>query len=212
MNQTVMTLALPAIVASGMLGGTAQAGHAQVSVGVHLSWHWSDGGWQSQPIADRYAEAHYYAPAPRPRRPSRGMRTPAVRIPPGHLPPPGTCRLWYVGRPPGHQPPPMSCAQLFRGYHQPGTVIVQGAPIQRHRTDGWYRYDPQYDRELRYDRWRERDTRYFGPAPRYKGPPGKGARGKGWKDSRGKGWKDGRGEGPPGGHPGKGRGRGRGGA
>jgi hypothetical protein len=33
----------------------------------------------------------------------------AVRIPPGHLPPPGECRVWRRGVPPGHQPPPFRC-------------------------------------------------------------------------------------------------------
>ena len=33
----------------------------------------------------------------------------ALNIPPGHLPPPGQCRVWYPGKPPGHQPPPTSC-------------------------------------------------------------------------------------------------------
>jgi hypothetical protein len=33
-------------------------------------------------------------------------------IPPGHLPPPGACRVWYPERPPGHQPPPGRCATL----------------------------------------------------------------------------------------------------
>ena len=33
-------------------------------------------------------------------------------IPPGHLPPPGSCRVWYPGDPPGQQPPPGPCAQL----------------------------------------------------------------------------------------------------
>jgi hypothetical protein len=33
-------------------------------------------------------------------------------IPAGHLPPPGTCRLWYPDRPPGHQPPPGRCGHL----------------------------------------------------------------------------------------------------
>jgi hypothetical protein len=33
-------------------------------------------------------------------------------IPPGHLPPPGQCRLWYPDRPPGHQPPPERCGHL----------------------------------------------------------------------------------------------------
>ena len=38
-------------------------------------------------------------------------------IPPGHLPPPGKCRLWYPDRPPGHQPPPERCERLR--YHAP---------------------------------------------------------------------------------------------
>jgi len=32
-----------------------------------------------------------------------------VHIPPGHLPPPGECRVWLPGLPPGHQPPPGRC-------------------------------------------------------------------------------------------------------
>lgn len=35
-------------------------------------------------------------------------------IPPGHLPPPGECRIWLPGVPPGHQPPPGPCPQLAR--------------------------------------------------------------------------------------------------
>lgn len=34
------------------------------------------------------------------------------RIPPGHQPPPGSCRLWYSDRPAGHQPPPGDCSLL----------------------------------------------------------------------------------------------------
>jgi hypothetical protein len=37
-----------------------------------------------------------------------------LRIPDGHLPPPGECRIWYPGRPPGHQPPPGRCGALSR--------------------------------------------------------------------------------------------------
>ncbi len=33
----------------------------------------------------------------------------AYRIPKGHLPPPGHCRIWYPNRPAGHQPPPQRC-------------------------------------------------------------------------------------------------------
>lgn len=32
------------------------------------------------------------------------------RVPPGHLPPAGMCRVWIEGVPPGHQPKPTSCA------------------------------------------------------------------------------------------------------
>ena len=47
-------------------------------------------GWQD----DGYA----------PRRYRQGLRTP-----PGHLPPPGECRVWRPGVPAGHQPPPFKC-------------------------------------------------------------------------------------------------------
>ena len=35
-------------------------------------------------------------------------------IPPGHLPPAGSCRVWYDHRPPGHQPAPTSCREAER--------------------------------------------------------------------------------------------------
>jgi hypothetical protein len=48
----------------------------------------------------------------------RGERSVAHRgsqgIPPGHLPPPGSCRVWYEGRPPGRQPAPTSCRDAKR--------------------------------------------------------------------------------------------------
>jgi len=34
-----------------------------------------------------------------------------TRIPNGHLPPPGECRIWYPDRPAGQQPPPFKCGQ-----------------------------------------------------------------------------------------------------
>ena len=49
-------------------------------------------------------------PAPTMRR---GPSTAAtLGIPPGHLPPPGQCRVWLPGEPPGHQPRPRSCARI----------------------------------------------------------------------------------------------------
>jgi hypothetical protein len=43
-------------------------------------------------------------------------------IPPGHRPPPGSCRVWYPGLPPGQQPPPGSCY----AYVPSGAVLVRG--------------------------------------------------------------------------------------
>jgi len=39
---------------------------------------------------------------------ARGERR-EIRIPKGHMPPPGECRRWYPDRPAGHQPPPFRC-------------------------------------------------------------------------------------------------------
>jgi hypothetical protein len=48
-------------------------------------------------------------------------------IPPGHLPPPRKCRLWYPDRPPGHRPPPERRDSLR--YHAP----VGAWLIHRHK-------------------------------------------------------------------------------
>ena len=47
-------------------------------------------------VGDRYGGAQSFTP----------------RIPPGHMPPPGACRIWYPEKPPGHQPPHGDCAVL----------------------------------------------------------------------------------------------------
>ncbi len=48
-----------------------------------------------------------------------------ARIPPGHMPPPGSCRVWFPDRPPGQQPPPGNCRAL-RHHVPPGAVLVYG--------------------------------------------------------------------------------------
>ena len=56
-------------------------------------------GW-AQNAADHYQE------------PNQGGRysAEAQGIPPGYLPPPGQCRVWYDGRPAGYQSRAVSCA------------------------------------------------------------------------------------------------------
>lgn len=48
-----------------------------------------------------------------------------VHVPPGHLPPPGQCRIWFPDRPPGHQPPPGPC-HVLQYQVPPGAVLVHG--------------------------------------------------------------------------------------
>ena len=63
-----------------------------------------------QHVDDDYEMSHHYA------RP---------RIPNGHMPPPGQCRVWYPERTPGHQPPPGDCRSF--GHRIPaGTWLVRG--------------------------------------------------------------------------------------
>lgn len=47
------------------------------------------------------------------------------KVPPGHMPSKGMCRVWYYDRSPGHQPPAVSCHRI--GRHVPyGAVIIRG--------------------------------------------------------------------------------------
>jgi hypothetical protein len=54
-----------------------------------------------------------------------GAASSQVKVPPGHMPPKGKCRIWYPGRPPGHQGPIGECAALERRVPQ-GAVLVRG--------------------------------------------------------------------------------------
>ena len=93
---------------------------------VHLHWESGDGWHTYRPVFVPAREVVYYTPRA------------TVRVPPGHLPPPGLCRAWYPGRPPGHQPAPERCERLFRRHLGPDAVIL-GAAVQ---SVGW---DAAYD-------------------------------------------------------------------
>lgn len=48
-----------------------------------------------------------------------------IKIPPGHMPPRGMCRVWFKDRPPGHQPPSVSCHRIAPRIPY-GAVVVRG--------------------------------------------------------------------------------------
>jgi hypothetical protein len=47
------------------------------------------------------------------------------RIPAGHMPPRGKCRIWYHDRGPGQQPPPGECGRLRKKVPR-GASLIQG--------------------------------------------------------------------------------------
>lgn len=63
-----------------------------------------------------------------------------TRIPDGHLPPPGECRIWYPDRPAGQQPPPFKCGQ-GRPRVEPGGWLI--SPGQRREEVEAVVYDSQ---------------------------------------------------------------------
>lgn len=68
-------------------------------------------------------------------------------VPPGHYPPPGECRIWYVNRTPGHQPPPARCESLV-GRVPFGAFLL-------YNDKAW---DTEYD-------WRAQERRRPGSVP-----------------------------------------------
>lgn len=71
---------------------------------------------------------------------NRGYRT--IRVPRGHYPPRGACRVWYAGRPPGHQPRPVRCDRLY-GRVPYGAFILYNGNAWDADYD-WVRYERRY--------------------------------------------------------------------
>jgi hypothetical protein len=65
------------------------------------------------------------------------------KIPPGHMPPPGMCRVWYDGRPPGHQPAPVSCreAEMIAARDRSARVIYGDDARRTAPNRDWRRDD-----------------------------------------------------------------------
>jgi len=124
---------------------------ARSSVQVALFFEFGDDGWRAYgPSYDRGARVVYDS------GPSHFVFRTArrsVRVPPGHMPRPGFCRLWYPGRPPGHQPRPRPCGELLRMHRHHGAVII-GLPSFVSGFDGDFRDG----RRVRFDR--DRDFRF----------------------------------------------------
>mgnify|MGYP001813958807 FL=1 len=108
----------------GMLGlalGAPESAHAQRHARVHVSWEWRDAGHRAG-----YDRVYRTAWLPRVGVPDPTFLyrpVAGVRVPPGHRPRRGYCRLWYPGVAPGHQPSPRRCHNL-RGVYSPGVLIV----------------------------------------------------------------------------------------
>ena len=76
------------------------------------------------------------------------------KVPPGHLPAPGECRVWVDGVPPGRQAAPTDCATARRDARRSGGRVIYGSDRDR-RDDDW-RDDDRRDDSRRDD---DRDRR-----------------------------------------------------
>lgn len=69
---------------------------------------------------------------PEPRLTKAPPAAETLAVPPGQLPPPGQCRLWFPGRAPGRQPKAHPCSE-----------VEAGAP-----AGAWVLYRPSQDRTV----------------------------------------------------------------
>ena len=78
-------------------------------------------------------------PAPVESERSNSARSTAATlgVPPGHLPPPGQCRVWVRGTPPGHQPRSRSCDGID-ATAPAGSMILYRPSRDRKHVEAWY--------------------------------------------------------------------------
>jgi hypothetical protein len=92
----------------------------------------------------------------------------SAKVPPGHLPPRGMCRVWIDGVPPGQQPGVTSCAQAERDRYRYSNARVIYGDRESFPGKGKGKYknverddDSIYDRDRNDDRYDDdRDDRY----------------------------------------------------
>ena len=72
---------------------------------------------------------------PQPPPPPHGPPGEPPKIPPGYMPPPGKCRIWYPDLPPGQQPPPGDCEELERRVPRGAWLIRGSMPPELRSTD-----------------------------------------------------------------------------
>ncbi|HEU4829175.1 MAG TPA: hypothetical protein VFT04_08260 [Gemmatimonadales bacterium] len=89
---------------------------------------------------------------------AQGRGNSADKVPRGHLPPAGMCRIWVDGVPPGRQPAPTDCATARRRVPY-NARVVYGDRTSRARDDDRWTDRILRDRDGRYDDGRYDDGR-----------------------------------------------------
>jgi len=108
--------------AMGLGAAEPSAAQTQVQVGIRVDWDW--GSVRVQAGDDyRYRDPRYVAYREARYRPVRYVEVVGFRIPRGHRPAFGMCRLWYPGVAPGQQPRPVPCHALG-GRFDPDVLVV----------------------------------------------------------------------------------------
>ncbi|HMB68639.1 MAG TPA: hypothetical protein VKU85_04985 [bacterium] len=86
------------------------------------------------------------SPAPVPQGPVASLK-----IPKGHYPPPGQCRIWIPGVPPGKQPAPDACLSLHDDI-PPGAWVLY-RPVREKKLVEVTAYDPRVPKRVQWVRY-----------------------------------------------------------